>query len=136
MLKISTLNVRGIRKMRSVTGLSSADFHRWIRFQTSGIFCLQELQFDPLLPIEPTTTSWLQTALGAHTAIWTPFCGILLKTPLSPFPTILFPRTTVLFLLPSNPQTLPLPLIFVVCMLLLKTTFVPPSFAPFFSSPF
>ena len=79
MLQISTFNVRGIRKIRSVTGLNSADFHRWMRHQTKGIVCLQELQFDPLTPIDPTTIQWLETALGATSAIWTPFCALILK---------------------------------------------------------
>ena len=79
MLQISSFNVRGIRKTRSVTGLNSADFHRWMRRQTKGIVCLQELQFDPLTSIDPKTTHWLETALGATSAIWTPFCAILLK---------------------------------------------------------
>lgn len=78
-MQISSFNVRGIRKTRSVTGLSSADFHRWLRHQTKGIVCLQELQFDPLTPIDPKTIHWLETALGATSAIWTPFCAILLK---------------------------------------------------------
>ena len=79
MLQISSFNVRGIRKTHSVTGLTSADFHRWVRHQTKGIVCLQELQFDPLTPIDPKTTHWLETALGASAAIRTPFCAILRK---------------------------------------------------------
>src|SRR5690554_3364513 len=74
-MKISTYNVRGIRKTHP---LNNPSHHlTWIRNISPDILALQEVQLPS--PPPPADTTRLNQILGAHDAIWTQHCALLLR---------------------------------------------------------
>ena len=78
---IGTLNVRGVRKQHpSVPALvSSTMAHRWIKDQKTDLLALTETQLADTALQDGHLLAGLERSLGAHTSVWSRYCGLLLS---------------------------------------------------------
>ncbi|OAQ24672.1 hypothetical protein K457DRAFT_49478, partial [Linnemannia elongata AG-77] len=83
LMRIATLNVRGMRKQhlqRTIGPNNQSNFYTWLRQTDNNILALQELGFDSPGP-NTNQQQTLNQILNCNDAVWTRHCALLIRDP-------------------------------------------------------